>query len=179
MTQNREGGVEILAVTQADREAAAQVYSSFRDHDFATWIRNGSNASGDHNSIIQMFARHRIAYTPTPSPEIAEQPMGEVTQEAAAWLRECSAWMLAKDLDMGCPMESDPLDIADRLDALTPKPADPTSVAGERMPDDGYSAEDEALYTRWLAGDGALRIEREQYLRFQARIDRETRERAR
>ena len=33
------------------------------------------------------------------------------------WLRECSAWMLATDLDMQCPMEGDPLDLADSLAA--------------------------------------------------------------
>ena len=50
-------------VTQADRDAAAQVYQSFRDHDFAKWISQGTNAGGDYNFIIQLFARHRIAAT--------------------------------------------------------------------------------------------------------------------
>lgn len=46
-----------LVPSQRAREAAAQVYSYFRDHDFAGWIRNGTNAGGDYNGIIQLFAR--------------------------------------------------------------------------------------------------------------------------
>jgi hypothetical protein len=37
---------------------------------------------------------------------------------AATWLRECSGWLLSNDLDMTCPMETDPLDLADDLDAV-------------------------------------------------------------
>ena len=50
-----------------------------------------------------------------------------------------------------------------------------TATASER-----YSDEDEALYTRWLAGDETLpTLPREKHLRFQARVDRETKESAR
>ncbi len=34
------------------------------------------------------------------------------------WLRQCSSWMLAEDLDLTCPMKTDPLDLADDLPAL-------------------------------------------------------------
>lgn len=50
-----------LKITQADREAAARIYQNFRDHDYAKWILERTNASGDADSIIQAFARHRIA----------------------------------------------------------------------------------------------------------------------
>jgi len=49
-------------------------------------------------------------------------------KEAIAWLRECSDWLLTNDLDMSCPMQTDPLDIADNLEALLPS----ASVGGER-----------------------------------------------
>lgn len=44
-------------VSQRAREAAAQIYANFRDHDFANWIRQGTNAGGDSNWAIQMMAR--------------------------------------------------------------------------------------------------------------------------
>lgn len=37
---------------------------------------------------------------------------------AETWLRECSTWLLRNDLDMQCPMTTDPLDLADALRAL-------------------------------------------------------------
>jgi hypothetical protein len=42
-------------------------------------------------------------------------------RKASAWLRECSTWLLETDLDMTCPMQTDPLDIADDLDAALAK----------------------------------------------------------
>lgn len=46
-------------------------------------------------------------------------PSREAVAQASAWLRECSTWLLTNDLDMQCPMEADPLDIADALDGIT------------------------------------------------------------
>jgi len=43
--------------------------------------------------------------------------------EAARWLRECHDWMLANDLDGGCRMTANPLDLAEGLEALTPATA--------------------------------------------------------
>lgn len=63
-----------VAVTQADQEAAASVYARFRDHDYAAWVRAGTNAMGDNDSIIQAFARHRIEATR----EAQATPAGEV-----------------------------------------------------------------------------------------------------
>ena len=51
----------MIEVTQADRLAAAQIYQRFRDHDYAKWIGDGTNAGGDFDTVIQAFARHRIA----------------------------------------------------------------------------------------------------------------------
>ena len=42
----------------------------------------------------------------------------ELVERVAAWLRQCSSWLLENDLDMTCPMEADPLDLADGLEAL-------------------------------------------------------------
>ena len=51
----------MIEVTQADRLAAAQIYQRFRDHDYAKWIGDGTNAGGDFDTVIQAFARHRRA----------------------------------------------------------------------------------------------------------------------
>lgn len=50
-----------MTIIQADREAAARIYQRFRDHDYAKWIMEGANASGDGDSVIQAFASHREA----------------------------------------------------------------------------------------------------------------------
>ena len=47
-------------VTQADLDAAASIYQNFRDHDYAKWVREGTNAGGDSDRVIQAFARHRL-----------------------------------------------------------------------------------------------------------------------
>lgn len=39
-------------------------------------------------------------------------------QRTEAWLRECHRWMMTNDLDMQCPMDEDPEDLADELLAL-------------------------------------------------------------
>ncbi len=51
----------MIEVAQEDRLAAAQIYQRFRDHDYAKWIGDGTNAGGDGDTVIQAFARHRIA----------------------------------------------------------------------------------------------------------------------
>lgn len=51
--------------------------------------------------------------------------------EAARWLRECHDWMLANDLDGGCPMTANPLDLAEGLEALTTRLA--PDRTGEEM----------------------------------------------
>lgn len=50
-----------MTVTDADRQEAARIYQRFRDHDYAKWIMDGTNASGNGDSVIQAFARHRQA----------------------------------------------------------------------------------------------------------------------
>ena len=44
-------------ITQADRDAAAAIYQNFRDHDYAGWVRDGTNAGGDHDWVIQTVAK--------------------------------------------------------------------------------------------------------------------------
>ena len=51
----------MVEVTREDRLAAMQIYQRFRDHDYAKWIGDGTNAGGDGDTVIQAFARHRIA----------------------------------------------------------------------------------------------------------------------
>lgn len=41
---------------------------------------------------------------------------GALLQDIRAWLVECHDWMLSNDLDMQCPMETDPLDLVERID---------------------------------------------------------------
>lgn len=53
----------------------------------------------------------------------ASEPSEGVVERAEQRLRECSSWLLRTDLDMQCPMETDPLNIADELTALTTRPA--------------------------------------------------------
>jgi len=38
--------------------------------------------------------------------------------EIEQWLRDCHSWLMSTDLDMQCPMDTDPLDLADDLAAL-------------------------------------------------------------
>jgi len=51
----------MVEVTDEDRREAAIIYQRFRDYDYAGWILDGTNAMGDADSVIQAFARHRIA----------------------------------------------------------------------------------------------------------------------
>lgn len=48
-------------IEQIDRDAAARVYQNFRDYDYARWVSNGTNATGDADWAIQAFAAHRQA----------------------------------------------------------------------------------------------------------------------
>jgi hypothetical protein len=52
------------------------------------------------------------------NPELLADAWRSQLTDAAAWLRECSDWLLSNDLDMQCPMEADPLDLADELISL-------------------------------------------------------------
>jgi hypothetical protein len=51
----------MVEVRQEDRLAAMQIYQRFWDHDYVKWIGDGTNAGGDGYTVIQAFARHRIA----------------------------------------------------------------------------------------------------------------------
>ena len=74
-------------VTQADREAAARVYQNFRDHDYAKWVSEGTNATGDADWLIQAFALHRtrpatsaepVAWRYWPSADTDELPFAQL-----------------------------------------------------------------------------------------------------
>lgn len=60
-----------LPVTQADRDAAAELWQSLRLTVKGLewqidWMRDGT---ADYGPVVQAFARHRINHTPTPSGE--------------------------------------------------------------------------------------------------------------
>lgn len=57
-----------LLVTQEDREAAASVYRRFRDEEHAALVLNGG---ADSDSVVQAFARHRLAQTKADAARIA------------------------------------------------------------------------------------------------------------
>lgn len=43
----------------------------------------------------------------------------DAIRRTVTWLRQCSDWLLETDLDMECPMEIDPLSLAEELEAMT------------------------------------------------------------
>lgn len=99
----------LLPVTQADREAAAPFANCLSD------MQDIFDGKADGLPVVQAFARHRQSHSLP----------GDVGTEAEAWLRAISDWLLANDHDMTLPsgvLDTDPLDIADRLAALTPSP---------------------------------------------------------
>ena len=55
----------------------------------------------------------------------------------AAWLRECHDWMLANDLDGGCPMDENPLDLAEDLEAIPAMTVQAEPVAWKNYAEDG------------------------------------------
>lgn len=63
-----------------------------------------------HGSMGRDFERQETLGTDAP----------EAVAAAAKWLRECSTWMLTNDLDMQCPMETDPISLAEDLEATRP-----------------------------------------------------------
>ena len=62
--------------------------------------------------------------------------MIEKVEQAAKWLRECHDWLLANDLDGGCPMTENPLDLAEELEAIA-----------------AMTVQAEPVATRWQLGD--------------------------
>jgi hypothetical protein len=72
-----------------------------------------------------------IAYTPTPSPEIAEQPMGQHRIRAVRMGETTQLFIAGLGHTIGLT-DDEAQSLAAGLAAATPKPADPTSVAGER-----------------------------------------------
>lgn len=41
---------------------------------------------------------------------------GRLFLDLKAWLLQCHDWLLSSDLDMQCPMQTDPLDLVDRIE---------------------------------------------------------------
>lgn len=114
MTNNSTHTVEETVIPiQADRDAAAGLIDALSEGGslHADRLRSGQY---DRCDEIQAFARHRLA-------SHAGEDVERVMRDASAWFRECSSWLLMHDLDMQCPMQADPLDIADALDAALTK----------------------------------------------------------
>lgn len=79
--------------------------------------------SGERPFVMGFNAGWDEALAPTPpTGEEAVEQRPDILSRTEAWLRECSSWLLGSDLDMQCPMEADPLDLADDLAAL-PSPS--------------------------------------------------------
>jgi len=74
---------ETVEVNQTDRDAAAGLYSYFRDPDYAGWIRAGTNAGGDYDWVILLLARHR-------QQAVAEERATEWTDQAV--IEFCENW---------------------------------------------------------------------------------------
>jgi hypothetical protein len=109
------------------------------------------------------------AYDTLTAPPVVGLTSGEgINAESWMALSMLAPWLRHN----GWHVSADAVDAALTALAASPKA---TATASER-----YSDEDEALYTRWLAGDETLpTLPREKHLRFQARVDRETKESAR
>src|SRR5690606_27635314 len=70
-------------------------------------------------ALAEHIHRHRAASN-------GERAEVEALREAETWLRAISDWLLANDYDMSLPsgvLDTDPLDIADKLRALSATPA--------------------------------------------------------
>jgi hypothetical protein len=67
---------------------------------------------------------------PTPSADATHIAL-EALRGSEKWLRECSDWLLANDLDMTCPMQIDPLDLADQSSAAI------TAIEAATQPSEG------------------------------------------
>jgi hypothetical protein len=106
-----------LEVVQADREAAARIYSCFRDHDYASRIRNRTNAGGDHNTVIQTLARHRLAHQP---PAACEGALEKV-QRLIDCIKQTSAnlwWVDADDPEaVACDASQAVSSLRDQIEA--------------------------------------------------------------
>lgn len=94
------------------RECAAKVHLDRGEDYSAELIDKGSvDDSPDYGVSSALLALQRRHELDTPDEY-------DAIQQAAAWLRECSSWLLTNDFDMACPMEADPLDLADNLGAI-------------------------------------------------------------
>lgn len=78
-------------VTHEDRLAAKQIYQRFRDHDYAKWIADGTNAGGDADAVIQLFKAHRIAAEARGMEQAAMIALSERCVRGTPWDHACVA----------------------------------------------------------------------------------------
>lgn len=76
------------------------------------WVMPGG--AGQQLAQQQAFYKARAALSALP-------PREGVVERTINWLRQCSDWLLTNDLDMQCPMDEDPIDLANALSALPPR----------------------------------------------------------
>lgn len=110
----------------AERVAYRMAYAPLRSaqHAFDIIYRNTGNTLAKQESYRLEAIIAALSATPAvrdDSGEVADDVSAAMV-EASTWLRQCSDWLLSNDLDMKCPMEKDPLDIADALDILAALP---------------------------------------------------------
>jgi hypothetical protein len=143
--QIREGGVEIPAgMKLVPIEPTEQMYSAGYD---ATRLADGTPQFADAGFCLghagNVYRAMLAAYTPTPSPEIAEQPMGEHEAQTVERIPGAPGELYGKiGVAMFCG-DAGGLRIDHKINlvgnaayeffAPTPKPAGSTSVAGERI----------------------------------------------
>lgn len=123
MSTNNTDGSALLPVTDAGGYTAAERELL----DSLGGYQNVFNAIADATSVYAEGVGVNIgvrAFIRSITPHSQSHPLpGDVGTEAEAWLRAISDWLLANDHDMALPsgvLDTDPLDIADRLAALTP-----------------------------------------------------------
>lgn len=93
---------------------------------------------------------YELQRAPTPpAGEEAVEQRADILSRTETWLRECSSWLLSSDLDMQCPMETDPLDLADDLKTLA---ALPSPSPGLTIPDELQELSEKATAGPWRIG---------------------------
>ena len=102
-------GLEEL--TLPERLRAHRITLKSGDYDGADLMRAWCSMMDAATAIEQLEAR--IA-----EKDAALERRDAALKNARAWVFECWGWLMETDLDMTCPMQTDPLDIVEQIDAI-------------------------------------------------------------
>jgi len=99
MTTTQQTPAPVVEITQADRDAAADLAAQFQRYTYvqieAPAIRRGEH---DNWEIVISFARHRLRFTPpTDTMERKEAGVGDFQARVQPWLLACFGEMIAGD----------------------------------------------------------------------------------